>query len=265
MDLRTSALIACLAWAAGATVAAVGLLVYVSNQPDRAEVESFAASQRGAASVPTTVENQLSRQAQIARELSSQVSGLEGSLRQYRDRLQSAREEVQQLRREANQSIDLAIDLLEQSRTEPRLGAAPDALGPMPEAPVPPAGNVETVTADEGESEADMLRQQLEQRDEQIATLELEHEESLARLLTHDLALRDESARILVRLGPEAAAEVAESLRHPDPEVRIWAANVLRKMGAIANATLGDLTIASKDEDPRVQAAVNEAIKAVAD
>jgi hypothetical protein len=269
MDLRTSALVACITWALGATIAAVGMLAFLDRDvpPRRTQVASFRPSQPQNSQLSVAARNQLNRQAEVARSLNVTVANLETSLAASRKRVQAAEKEVARLRAESNASIEMAIELLEQAPPDARdTDADSEADAARPELPAPTEGSGSTPSqAPESGETLESLREEIAEKNRDFDELEAEQEATLARLLRRDLAMRDEAARILTRLGAQAAGEVAESLRHPDAEVRIWAANVLTKLGILASDTVGDLQTASKDEDPRVRSAVNEALRAVMD
>lgn len=266
MDLRLSALVASVAWALGATVAAVGLFVYVSNRPgaapDTPSTERIAPG--GAPAVPATVRHQLDQQAKIARELAAQVANLESTLAENRLRLREAKSLSEKFRKESQESMSLALQLLEQGETTKPAETRVDV--PMSETPAVPgrgrdAPGQEAPAGDMPTPEE--LRERVAELETEAAAMELEQEAALERLLRRDLALRDETIRVLRSLGPLAAEPVAEGLRHPDPDIRIWAAHMLTRLGRDGRDVYMDLQAASKDPDARVRAAVQEAIRAV--
>ncbi len=268
MDLRTSALVACVTWAFGATIAAIGMLAFINRDaaPTQIASSSFRPTRSQPNQLSLAAKNQISRQAEVARSLASQVASLESSLAESRRRLRTAQQQVAKYRAESDASINIALDLLEQDR----VAAGRTELETQdPDVDLPPLAAPEaSAKAEESaqpEETLELLREQIAEKDRELDALEEEQEETLSRLLSRDLAMRDESARILTRLGADAAGEVAESLRHPDPEIRIWAANVLTKLGLQASDTIGELQMAAKDDDPRVRSAVAEAINAVSD
>lgn len=116
------------------------------------------------------------------------------------------------------------------------------------------------ILSDEHAEQLDVLRIELMQADLEVASLRERAERDVAALIGERLAIEAAAGDALVQLGEEAVPPLAALLQHEHPEVRLWSATVLGKLGLDASPAIESLNRLAGDPDPRVASAARYAL-----
>ncbi len=116
------------------------------------------------------------------------------------------------------------------------------------------------VLSDEYAERLDTLKLDLMQADLEITSLRERAEREIAALISERLAIEVASGGALVQLGEPAVPPLIALLQHPQPDVRLWSATVLGRLGLNATTAIEPLNNLANDPDPRVAAAARRAL-----
>lgn len=116
------------------------------------------------------------------------------------------------------------------------------------------------ILSDEYAERLDTLKLDLMQADLEIASLRERAESEIAALIGERLAIEVASGGALYQLGEAAVPPLIALLQHEQPEVRLWSATVLGKLGLNATAAIEPLNSMANDPDARVAAAARRAL-----
>lgn len=116
------------------------------------------------------------------------------------------------------------------------------------------------ILSDEHAEQLDALRIELMQADLEVANLRERAERDVAALIGERLAIEVAAGDALVQLGEESVPPLAALLQDEHPEVRLWAAMVLGKLGLDASPAIEPLNKLVSDPDPRVASAARHAL-----
>lgn len=114
--------------------------------------------------------------------------------------------------------------------------------------------------SDDHTERLETLRLDLMQADLEIASLRERAEREIAALIGERLAIEVAAGDALVQLGEEAVPPLIALLQHQQPEVRVWSATVLGKLGFSAITATEPLNNLANDPDTRVAAAARRAL-----
>ncbi|MCB9937148.1 MAG: hypothetical protein H6823_02805 [Planctomycetaceae bacterium] len=116
------------------------------------------------------------------------------------------------------------------------------------------------VLSDEYGERLDELRSDLMQADLEIASLRERAEREIAALIGERLAIEVAAGDAMLAFGEEAVVPLTLQLQSTQPEVRLWAATVLGKLGLSATAAIEPLNALANDPDARVSDAARRAL-----
>jgi HEAT repeat protein len=116
------------------------------------------------------------------------------------------------------------------------------------------------VLSNEYAERLDALRLDLMQADLEIESLRERAANEIAALIGERLAIEVAAGDAMVELGEEAVPPLIALLQHPQPEVKLWAATVLGRLGLDAATAIEPLNNLTNDPDARVAAAVRRAL-----
>ena len=104
------------------------------------------------------------------------------------------------------------------------------------------------------------LQLDLMQADLEIASLRERAEREIADLLDERLTIEVAAGDAMVQLGESAVPTLVALLQHEQPEVRLWSATVLGKIGLNAATAIEPLKNLAMDPDARVVTAARRAL-----
>jgi len=116
------------------------------------------------------------------------------------------------------------------------------------------------VLSDEYGERLETLRLDLMQADLEIASLRERAEREIATLVGERLAIEVAAGDAMLVFGEEAVVPLMLHLQSTQPEVRLWAATVLGKLGLSATAAIEPLNALANDPDTRVSDAARRAL-----
>ncbi|MDP6445463.1 MAG: HEAT repeat domain-containing protein [Pirellulaceae bacterium] len=262
MDVRTSTLVACLAVVSASVVIAVAagfFTFYDEPQPANpmprvssgATIRPASASQRDWRKKYSDTQNQLIRAEQL-------LASANARLKQTERDLRTSQSQGAVLKTELTRAAEFSDMLLNAVTT---LASDADVL-PAADPDDPDAATPADPTEDEP-TDLERLRDLLAERDEELQDAEDAAESEVLTLIEESLAFRSELARVIVGLGIPAVDPVVELLNHPEANLRIWAAQTLGQMGPDAADAVTAIRRLSRDENEKVRAAAQKALKAI--
>lgn len=104
------------------------------------------------------------------------------------------------------------------------------------------------------------LRTELMQADLEIASLRERAELEITALIEERISIEAVTGDLLREFGEIAVPSLITSLQHRQPEVRLWAATMLGKLGLNATTAIEPLINLTKDPEPQVAAAARRAL-----
>lgn len=107
------------------------------------------------------------------------------------------------------------------------------------------------------------LQEELARAQRELGQLRLVQDQETMDRLREAAVLENAAASVLLRVGRDAVPALIETLDHPTPSVRRWAATVLGGLGDDAEDALAALVESRADPDPDVRAAIESAIQAI--
>ncbi|MEO8498518.1 MAG: HEAT repeat domain-containing protein [Planctomycetota bacterium] len=116
------------------------------------------------------------------------------------------------------------------------------------------------VLSDEDTKRLETLQLDLMQADLEIASLRERAEREIAALIGERLAIEVAAGDAMLQLGEQAVPPLIALLQHRQPEVRLWSATVLGKLGLNAALAIEPLNNLANDPDPRVAVAASRAL-----
>jgi HEAT repeat protein len=117
--------------------------------------------------------------------------------------------------------------------------------------------------AEQQQAEFDLLMMELAATDEKIAQLERESEQELIQLTADRQAFETVVASTVARIGEAAVPVLIEQLRHPNADVRLWAATVLGQIGPAARDAIPPLLEMLADAEPGVRNAARRSLESI--
>jgi len=114
--------------------------------------------------------------------------------------------------------------------------------------------------SDEHAERLDTLQLDLMQADLEIASLRERAEREIAALISERLAIEVAAGGAMVQLGEQAVPPLIALLQHEQPDVRLWSATVLGKLGLNATTAIEPLNNLANDPDTRIAAAARRAL-----